>query len=153
MAIRNIVKYGDEILTKKCREVNVFDERLHILLDDMTETLKAANGVGLAAPQVGILKRVAIVDTGEGIIEFVNPVIIEQSGEQSDYEGCLSYPGRYGMVTRPSFVKVRACDRNGKKFEVSGEELMARAFCHECEHLDGHMYIEKVTEWLEQDDE
>lgn len=89
---------------------------------------------------------------GEQIIEFINPVIIEQSGEQSDYEGCLSYPGRYGMVTRPNYVKVRACDRNGKKFEVSGEELMARAFCHECEHLDGHLYIEKVTEWLEDDE-
>ena len=124
MAIRNIVKVGDEILTKRCREVNVFDEKLHTLLDDMIDTLKAANGVGLAAPQVGMLKRVAIVDTGDEIIEFINPVIIEQSGEQTDYEGCLSYPGKYGMVTRPNKVKVRACDRYGTKFEVDRKSVV-----------------------------
>jgi len=152
MAIRNIVKLGDDILAKKCREVTVFDDRLHELLNDMIETLQAANGVGLAAPQVGMLKRVAIVDTGEQIIEFINPEIVSQSGEQTDYEGCLSYPGKYGLVTRPNVVTVRACDRYGKKFEVTGEELMARAFCHEVEHLDGHMYIEKVTEWLEDEE-
>ena len=150
MAIRNIVKLGDEILTKKCREVNVFDEKLHTLIDDMIETIEQADGVGLAAPQVGILKRVAIVHTSEEIIELINPVIVSSSGEQTDYEGCLSYPGKYGKVTRPNVVTVRACDRYGKLYEVTGRELMARAFCHEIEHLDGHMYIEKVTEWMEE---
>ncbi len=150
MAIRNIVKLGDEILTKKCREVTVFDEKLHTLIDDMIETLEQADGVGLAAPQVGILKRVAIVHTSEKIIELINPVIVSASGEQTDYEGCLSYPGKYGKVTRPNVVTVRACDRYGKLYEVTGRELMARAFCHEIEHLDGHMYIEKVTEWMEE---
>lgn len=150
MAIRNIVKLGDEILTKKCREVTVFDEKLHTLIDDMIETLEQADGVGLAAPQVGILKRVAIVHTSEEIIELINPVIVSASGEQTDYEGCLSYPGKYGKVTRPNVVTVRACDRYGKLYEVTGRELMARAFCHEIEHLDGHMYIEKVTEWMEE---
>lgn len=153
MAIRNIVKLGDEILTKRCREVTLFDEKLHTLIDDMIETLEKADGVGLAAPQVGILKRVAIVHTGKEIIELINPVIVSSSGEQTDYEGCLSYPGKYGKVTRPNVVTVRACDRHGKLYEVTGKELMARAFCHEIEHLDGHMYTEKVTEWMEESEE
>lgn len=149
MAIRNIVKLGDEILTKKCREVKNIDDRIICLLDDMIETLKQANGVGLAAPQVGILKRIAIVDTGNEILELINPEILFTDGEQTDAEGCLSYPGRYGLVTRPKTVKIRATDRNGNEYEYTGEDLTARAFCHEIDHLDGHFFTEKVTEWVD----
>ena len=149
MAIRNIVKLGDEILTKKCREVKEINDRIICLLDDMTETLKAANGVGLAAPQVGVLKRVAVVDTGDTVLELINPEIIYTEGEQTDAEGCLSYPGRYGLVTRPKIVKSRATDRNGAVYEYTGEDLVARAFCHEIDHLDGHFFTELVTEWIE----
>lgn len=152
MAIRNILTDKDPTLRKKCREVTNFDERLHILLDDMRETMDAANGVGLAAPQVGILRRVVVVHTGEEYIELVNPVIISQSGEQTDAEGCLSLPGVCGTVTRPNFVKVRAQDRLGMSFEIGGEGLTARAFCHELDHLDGILYTEVMERYLTEDE-
>ena len=149
MALRNIVTVGDSVLSKTCRPVTKFDNRLHILLDDMIETLEDANGVGLAAPQVGILRRVVIVDTGEdGILELINPEIIEQSGEQTGLEGCLSVPGKYGIVTRPNIVKVRAQDRYGEWYEAEGEELIARCFCHELAHLDGQLYTEVAERML-----
>ena len=149
MALRTIVTVGDPILKKTCRKVTKFDEKLHILLDDMADTLEEANGVGLAAPQVGILRRVVIVDSGEdGIIEMINPELIETEGEQTDVEGCLSVPGKYGIVTRPMRAVVRAQDRDGEWFEVEGEELMARAFCHELDHLDGHVYTEIAERML-----
>lgn len=152
MAIRNIVKLGDEILTKKCREVKNIDDRIICLIDDMLETLKLSGGVGLAAPQVGVLKRIAVVDTGDTILELINPEILYTEGEQTDAEGCLSYPGKYGMVTRPRIVKIKALDRNGNEYEYTGEDLTARAFCHEIDHLDGHFFTEKVTEWVETED-
>ena len=152
MAIRNIVKLGDEILTKKCREVKEINDRIICLLDDMRETLIESGGVGLAAPQVGVLRRVAIVDTGDGILELINPEILSAEGEQTDAEGCLSYPGKFGMVTRPKIVKIRATDRDGNEFEYTGEDLTARAFCHEIDHLNGHFFTELVTEWVETDD-
>ena len=148
MAIRNIVKDGDPVLTKRCRPVEQFDDRLGQLIDDMIETLKKAKGVGLAAPQVGILRRVVIVDTGEEILELVNPTIIETSGEQEGPEGCLSVPGKYGLVKRPYIAKVRAQDRYGEWFEAEGEELIARCFCHELDHLDGIVYTEKMDRFL-----
>ena len=141
MALRNIVTVGDSVLNTVCRPVTKFDKRLHVLLDDMADTLADANGVGLAAPQVGVLRRVVLVDTGEdGVLELVNPVIIDQSGEQTGLEGCLSVPGQYGVVTRPNVVKVRAQDRFGAWFEAEGEGLTARCFCHELAHLDGQLY-------------
>ena len=149
MAIRNIVKLGDDVLTKKCRTVEKFDSRLAELIDDMIDTLYDANGAGLAAPQVGILKRVAVVDIGEGTYELVNPEIIFTDGSQTGAEGCLSNPGKFGLVTRPNIVRIKAQDRNGEWHEYEGEGLLARAFCHETEHLDGKMFMEKVTEWLE----
>ena len=153
MAIRNIVKLGDEILTKKCREVKEINDRIICLLDDMHETLKESGGVGLAAPQVGVLRRIAIVDTGDTVLELINPEIISAEGEQTDAEGCLSYPGKYGMVTRPRIVKIRATDRSGNEYEYTGEDLTARAFCHEIDHLNGKFFTELVTEWVETDDE
>lgn len=151
MAIRNIVKVGDDILKKKCRTVEKIDDRIITLLDDMAETLENAGGVGLAAPQVGVLRRVVIIDVGDenGLIELINPEITASSGEQTDAEGCLSYPGQFGIVTRPNVVTVRAMDRNGKVREITGEGLLARAICHECDHLDGKMFMEYVTRWLE----
>ena len=149
MAIRNIVKYGDEVLQKKCRIVEKIDDRILTLINDMIDTLYAADGVGLAAPQVGILKRVAIIDIGEGPIILINPEIISQEGSQSGAEGCLSYPGQYGEVERPMNVTVRAMDKDGSIRENKGEGLLARAFCHEIDHLDGHMFIEKVSEWYD----
>ena len=149
MAIRNIVKVGDDVLTKKCRTVEKFDDRLAALIDDLFETVRDANGAGLAAPQVGILRRVAVVDLEEGSYELVNPEIISTEGEQTGAEGCLSNPGKYGTVTRPNIVKIKAQDRFGNWHEYKGEGLLARAFCHETEHLDGKMFMEKVTEWLE----
>ena len=149
MALRTIVKEGDPVLTKRCRPVTSFDERLHTLLDDMTETLLDAGGVGLAAPQVGVLRRVVVIDLDEdGMLELINPEIIEQSGEQDGMEGCLSVPGRWGMVKRPNVVKVKAQDRNGDWFEAEGEALIARCFCHELEHLDGHLFTEKAYRFL-----
>lgn len=144
MAKRNIVTLGDEILRKVCRTQLNFDQRLHTVLDDMAETMYQAEGVGLAAPQVGILRRFCIIDAGDGLIELVNPVIIESSGTQTGDEGCLSVPGRSSQVTRPMKVKVRAQDRHGKNFTVEGEGLKARALCHELEHLDGILYIDKL---------
>lgn len=149
MALREVRKKGDEILSKKCKEVKIFDERLGILLDDMYETMTEADGVGLAAPQIGILKRAVVIDIGEGKIELVNPEIIESSGSQTDSEGCLSVPGVYGEVERPMFVKVKAQDRNGKEFEIEGEGLLARAFCHEIEHLDGKLFLDRVIRFIE----
>lgn len=143
MALRKILTQGDPALEKKCRLVEKFDHRLHILLDDMRETLEDSGGVGLAAPQVGILRRaVVVLDENENMLELVNPEIIRQEGEQDGYEGCLSVPGMYGKVLRPNFVTVRAQDRDGNFFEVSGEEMVARCFCHELEHLDGHLFVE-----------
>lgn len=149
MAIRNIVKEGDDVLRKKCREVVKFDSRLHTLLDDMAETMHKAEGVGLAAPQVGVIRRAVIVDVGEGVIELINPVIIEQEGEQTTAEGCLSMPGEYGLTKRPMKVKVRAQDRNGEFFEISGEGLLAKAFCHELDHLEGILYKDIVIRMLD----
>ena len=149
MALRTIVKKGDPILNKKCRTVTEYNERLHILLDDMKETLADADGAGLAAPQVGVMRRVCIVIGNDGnMIELVNPEIIDSDGEQTGPEGCLSVPGKFGMVTRPNHVRVRAQDRYGDWFEVEGTELTARCFCHELEHLDGHLYVEHIDHFL-----
>lgn len=149
MAIREIRTKDDEILTKVCKEVKVFDKKLGILIDDMYDTMKKHDGVGLAAPQVGILKRVVVIDVGDERIELVNPVIIAESGTQVGPEGCLSVPGVFGEVERPNKVTVRAQDRNGNFFEKSGTELLARAFCHELEHLEGKLFLERVTKFLE----
>ena len=141
--LREIVTQGDEVLNKKCHAVTRFDVKLHALLDDMTETLRDSNGVGLAAPQVGILRRVVVViNEADEVIELVNPEIVATSGEQEGWEGCLSIPGMYGWVKRPMRVRVRAQDRNGKTFEVEDEGLTGRCFCHELEHLDGHLFDE-----------
>ncbi|MBQ5740189.1 MAG: peptide deformylase [Oscillospiraceae bacterium] len=149
MAIREIRVQGDECLGKICRPVTEFNERLHQLLDDMADTLEESGGVGLAAPQVGILRRVCIVEDSEGeLIELINPEIIYTEGEQTGLEGCLSIPGRYGIVTRPYLVRVRAQDRFGTEFEVEDEELTARCFCHEIDHLDGHLYVEHTDHLL-----
>ena len=142
MALRKILTSEDSSLHKRCRPVTKFDEKLHTLLDDMGETLIAANSVGLAAPQIGILRRIFVVDTGEEIVELINPEIVETSGEQDGMEGCLSVPGEYWMVKRPNVVKARAQDRYGEWFEIEGEELIARCLCHENDHLDGHIYTE-----------
>lgn len=144
MALREIRIMGDPVLTKVCKEVTEVTPKIVELIDDMLETMYEANGVGLAAPQVGILKRIVTIDVGEGPIVLINPKIIETSGEQTGDEGCLSLPGKAGCVTRPNYVKVRAYDENMEEFEMEGTELLARAFCHELEHLDGHMYTEKV---------
>ncbi len=151
MAIRNIVKDGDDILTKKCRPVVKFDQKLHTLLDDMAETMHRANGVGLAAPQVGILRRVVVIDISpeqNQVLELVNPQIIAFSGEQEGNEGCLSFPGQWGIVKRPNYVKVRAQDRFGEEIEVEGKELLARAFCHEIDHLNGIVFKEVAERML-----
>lgn len=148
MAIRQLRFREDEVLHKRCKEVKKFDEKLGILLDDMYDTMTKSDGVGLAAPQVGILKRVVVIDVGTGRIELINPEIIETSGSQTGSEGCLSFPGLYGEVERPNYVKVKAQDRNGKWFTAEGEELLARAFCHECDHLDGRVFTELVTRYL-----
>ncbi|MCI9550690.1 MAG: peptide deformylase [Oscillospiraceae bacterium] len=143
MALREILTQGDPVLTKTCRPVEKFDRKLHDLLDDLKETLSDSGGVGLAAPQIGILRRVVVVEDRDGhMLELVNPVIVSQEGEQNGWEGCLSVPGKYGMVQRPSLVTVRAQDRDGNFFEASGEDLVARCFCHELEHLDGHLFVE-----------
>ena len=143
MALRKIVLQGDECLNKVCRPVTEFNSRLHTLLDDMTETLLDSGGVGLAAPQVGILRRVCVVQNEDDeVIELINPEIIYTEGEQTGLEGCLSVPGKYGVVTRPEIVRVRAQDRDGDFFEVEDEGLTARCFCHEIEHLYGHLFVE-----------
>ena len=161
MAIRNIREIGDPVLNKKCKEVNELTDRTRELIDDMFETMYDADGVGLAAPQVGILKRIVVIDvTGENPILLINPVIMETSGEQRGYEGCLSVPGKNGIVTRPNYVKVKAYNEEMKPFELEGIELLARAICHELEHLDGHLYVERVegelvntADLVEQDEE
>lgn len=149
MAIREIRTRGDEILSKVCKPVVKFDKRLHILLDDMYDTMQKHEGVGLAAPQVGIIRRAVVIDVGDGRIELINPEIIEESGTQNGNEGCLSVPGVYGEVERPMHVKAKAQDRNGNWFEIEGDELLARAICHECEHLEGKLFTERVTKYVE----
>ena len=150
MAIREIRLEGDPCLKKVCREVEKFDERLHVLLDDMKDTLIKSQGVGLAAPQVGILKRVFVIDTPDcGMVEFVNPTIVSREGSYIDVEGCLSLPGKAGNVERPVKTTVKAFDRNGKEFEYTGEDLYSKCICHENDHLDGILYAEKVIEWLD----
>lgn len=145
MAIRTIREMGDPVLNKVSKEVKEITPRIMDLIDDMFETMYESNGVGLAAPQVGILKRIVVIDvTGEDPVLLINPRIVEMSGEQTGHEGCLSVPGKTGIVTRPNYVKVVAQDEDLETFEIEGEELMARALCHELEHLDGHLYVEKV---------
>ena len=145
MAIRNIRTKGDPVLGKVCKEITEITPKIKELIDDMLETMYEANGVGLAAPQVGILKRLVVMDCGEGAIVMMNPVILEASGEQTGDEGCLSLPGKAGTVTRPNHVKAKYYDLDMQECAVVGEELLARAICHELDHLDGHMYVEKVT--------
>lgn len=145
MAIRNIRLFGDEVLRKNSKEVKEVTPRIKELIDDMFDTMYDASGVGLAAPQVGILKRIVVIDTGDNPIVLINPIILETSGEQTDNEGCLSNPGKMGEVTRPNYVKVKAYDRNLKEFELEGMDLLARAICHECDHLEGVLYIDKVN--------
>ncbi len=154
MALRKIVTQGEPCLNKVCRPVTEFNSRLHALLDDMQDTLADANGAGLAAPQVGVLRRICIVmDEYSGeYLELVNPEIIAQSGEQTGLEGCLSVPGKWGIVTRPNVVRVRAQDRDGNWFEAEGEGMNARCFCHEIEHLDGHLYVEHIDHFLSEDE-
>ena len=152
MGLRKILTDKDPALHKVCKPVEKFDTKLHKLLDDMAETLEEAQGVGLAAPQIGILRRVVIVDTGEEILELVNPVMLETDGEQVGPEGCLSVPGKYGLVKRPYWAKVRAQDRNGDWYEAEGEELIARCFCHELDHLDGIVYTEVMERYLTEEE-
>ena len=152
MGLRKILTDKDPALHKVCKPVEVFDKKLHKLLDDMQETLVDSNGVGLAAPQVGILRRVVLVDTGEEILELINPEMLETDGEQVGPEGCLSVPGKYGLVKRPYWAKVRAQDRNGNWYEAEGEELIARCFCHELDHLDGIVYTEVMDRYLTEEE-
>lgn len=152
MAKRNIVKFGEDILKKKSREVTAFDDKLWVLLDDMYETMKEANGCGLAAPQVGILRRVAVIDVGEGPIELINPVVTSMKGKQREVEGCLSAPGEWGYVVRPAKVKVTAQNRYGKEFKIEGTELLARALCHEIDHLNGVIFTDLADEMVEVED-
>ena len=157
MAIRNIIKRGDPLLAKKAREVTEFDVRLHTLLDDMLATLHKSEGVGIAAPQVGVIRRVVVIDVGDGLVELINPEITDREGSQTGREGCLSLPGRAGIVTRPERVHVRAQDRHGKPVEYDAEGLFARAVCHELDHLDGILYIDNMDreltkEEIERDD-
>ncbi|WMJ83084.1 peptide deformylase [Oscillospiraceae bacterium LTW-04] len=150
MAIRKILNESDEILRKHSRTVEKFDDRLHMLIDDLAETMKEANGVGLAAPQVGVLRRVVTIDVGQGVIEMVNPEIVYESAEQiDDAEGCLSSPGEYGLVKRPRKVRAKYHDRNGKVCEIEGEGLLARAICHETDHLNGRLFKDLVSRMLE----
>ena len=159
MALRTIRIMGDEVLTKSCREVTKVTPRISNLIDDMLETMYDACGVGLAAPQVGVLRRIVVIDVGEGPIVMINPVILETAGSQTGDEGCLSLPGKAGQVTRPNYVKARAFDENLEEYEIEGEGLLARAICHELDHLDGHMYVEKVegeihdVQYADQEDE
>ncbi len=152
MALREIVKFGEDVLRKKCRPVTAFDEKLALLLDDLAETLLSSDGVGLAAPQVGILKRVVVIDTGKSRIELVNPVITAFWGRQYEPEGCLSFTGKRGIVKRPMHVRVKAQDRFGRPVKYRGKDLLARAFCHEIDHLNGILYEDKVIEWVEDEE-
>lgn len=144
MALRKVRIMGDDVLRKKCKEVKQVNERTKILINDMFDTMYEENGVGLAAPQVGVLKRIVVIDIGDDPLVFINPVIVETSGEQTGDEGCLSLPGKSGTVTRPNYVKVRAFDEEMNEFELEGTELLARAICHECDHLDGILYVDKA---------
>lgn len=145
MALRNIREIGDEVLNKPCKEIKEMTPRLRALIEDMIDTMYEANGVGLAAPQVGVLKRVVVIDvTGEDLFVMINPEILETDGEQTGHEGCLSVPGKSGVVTRPNYVRARALDMDMQPYEIEAEELFARAICHELDHLDGHLYVEKV---------
>lgn len=148
MALRNIVKEGDPILTKKCRPVEKFDKKLWDLIDDMIETLADSGGVGLAAPQVGIMRRVCVIDIGEGVMEFINPVIVEATGEQEVQEGCLSCPGEFGIIRRPAHVKAQYQDRDGNACESEADDFLAQAMCHEFDHLDGVLFKTKVERML-----
>jgi peptide deformylase len=152
MGLRKILTDAEPALHKTCRPVENFDKKLHALLKDMTETLVESGGVGLAAPQVGILRRVVLVDTGDGILELINPSLVETDGEQIGPEGCLSVPGKYGLVKRPNYAKVRAQDRDGNWYEAEGEELIARCFCHELDHLDGIIYTEVMERFLTEEE-
>ncbi len=153
MAIRNIVKKGDEILNKRCKEVKEINNRVIELLDDMSETMLEGNGVGLAAPQVGILKRIVVIDVGDGLMELINPVIIESEGEQIEAEGCLSVPGVFGKVKRPQRVVVEYLNRAGEKVRTEGTEIKAICICHELDHLEGMLFDEKVIEFVELEQE
>lgn len=144
MALRNVRIMGDDVLRKKCREVKELKERDRVLIDDMFDTMYEENGVGLAAPQVGVLKRIVVIDIGDEPMVFINPVILETSGEQTGDEGCLSLPGKSGVVTRPDYVKVKALNEEMEEFELEATGLLARAVCHECDHLDGILYVDKV---------
>lgn len=148
MAIREVRIMGDEILEKKCKPVTKMTPRTRMLIEDMIDTMYERYGVGLAAPQVGVLKQIVVIDVGEGPIVLINPEIIEKKGEQTGEEGCLSLPGKWGIVTRPNYVKVRALDENMEEFVIDGEGLLARAFCHEIDHLKGEMYVDKVEDGL-----
>lgn len=153
MAIRNILTLGnpgEETLKKKCKPVGELTDRMKELLEDLKDTLYESGGVGLAAPQVGVLRRMAVIDIGDGLIELIDPEIIKEEGSQTDNEGCLSFPDRWGMVTRPQKVTVKTKDRDGNDVEIVGEDLLARALCHEIDHLDGKMFTELVTEWVEE---
>lgn len=152
MALRNIVKEGDPILTKVCRPVEKFDEKLHILLDDMYETMLDSNGVGIAGPQVGMLRRLFVVDIGEGKLEFINPEILKIKGKQESSEGCLSCPGEYGITSRPMYVTVKAQDRNGATFVLDAEGFLAKAICHENDHLNGILFKKHVIRMLKPDE-
>ena len=152
MGLRKILTDKEPALHKTCKEVTSFDSKLHKLLDDMRETLIESQGVGLAAPQVGIIRRVVLVDTGDEILELVNPTLVETDGEQEGPEGCLSVPGKYGLVKRPYIAKVRAQDRYGEWFEAEGEELIARCFCHELDHLDGIVYTQVMERFLSEEE-
>ena len=152
MGLRKILTDKEPSLHKICRPVEKFDSRLHKLLDDMVETMQDAHGVGLAAPQIGILRRIVVVDTGEEVLELVNPTMLETDGEQLGAEGCLSVPGKYGLVRRPYYAKVRAQDRYGDWYEAEGEELIARCFCHELDHLDGIIYTEVMERFLTEEE-
>ena len=144
MSIKKVVKYGENSLREPSKEVHKVSQKIKNLVQDMLDTMYEKMGVGLAAPQVGILKQIVVIDVGEGPIVLINPEIVETSGEQTGEEGCLSVPGKWGIVTRPNYVKVRALNENMEEFEIEGEELLARAFCHEIDHLGGHLYVEKV---------
>lgn len=152
MALRNIVKEGDPILSKKCRPVEKFDQKLWDLIDDMIETLADSGGVGLAAPQVGIMRRVCVIDVGDGPVEFINPIILESEGEQRVQEGCLSCPGEFGIITRPAHVKAQYNDRDGNVREIEGDDLFAQAMCHEFDHLDGILFKSKVERMLTEEE-
>ena len=152
MGLRKILTDKDPALHKVCKPVESFDKKLHKLLDDMRETLIDSNGVGLAAPQVGILRRVVLVDIGDEILELINPEMLETDGEQVGPEGCLSVPGKYGLVKRPAWAKVRAQDREGNWYEAEGEEIIARCFCHELDHLDGIVYTEVMERFLTEEE-